>query len=279
MSQLQWLEDAGSRSAKITRLGTKDKATLQVKFKCFGTFSDTEVHDQAAIFFNANRLYTAAGHIFLVQTYEIEHLGGDAWEVVAHYESMGTDGDEPDPLKRSRSFDTTGQTTHMNAAYAERRYGENAPDMKGAIGVDADSVKGVDVITPALQWQEQYDVPSQFVGDSYIRAVADLTGKVNSGAFRGFDAGEVLFAGCSGSQQWDSEKGDGPWSLAYKFIASPNATNLSVGGIGGITKKGHEYLWVRYEDDVAQNTLLRKPKAVYVNEVYRSGDFGSLGLG
>jgi hypothetical protein len=91
--------------------------------------------------------------------------------------------------------------------------------------------------------------------------------------------------GCSGQQEWDEKKGDGPWSLAFKFIASPNAGSgatlpaLSVGDITGIAKKGHEYMWVRYEADVSQKTLIKKPRHVYVNKVYRDGDFSKLGIG
>jgi hypothetical protein len=97
----------------------------------------------------------------------------------------------------------------------------------------------------------------------------------------------VLFLGCSGSQDWDADKGDGPWSLSYKFVASPNAGNgetlkaLKIGDIGGIVKKGHEYLWVRYETNFASDTdsLLKRPKWVYVNEVYPSANFAQLGIG
>jgi hypothetical protein len=151
--------------------------------------------------------------------------------------------------------------------------------MNCAIEADSDSVKGVDIIVPALSWQETYDVPSGVISDTYIKAVAGLTGCVNSDGFRGFQPGEVLFAGCSGSQQWDSEKGDGPWSLTYKFIASQNVDGLTVGGISGVTKKGHEYLWVRYSGDDTQSALVRKPIGVYVNEVYRKAALSGLGLG
>jgi hypothetical protein len=56
-------------------------------------------------------------------------------------------------------------------------------------------------------------------------------------------------------------------------------TNQTVGSITGISKKGHEYLWVRYEDSIDSNALLKKPKAVYVNSVYRESDFSALGIG
>ena len=98
--------------------------------------------------------------------------------------------------------------------------------------------------------------------------------------------GEVLFLGGSGTHEWDDERGFGPWSLAYKFAASPNAGGddqtvpaLTIGPITNVAKRGHDYLWVRYEDSVTDDTLLKKPKHVYVNKVYRDGDFSRLGIG
>jgi hypothetical protein len=151
--------------------------------------------------------------------------------------------------------------------------------MNNAIGVDGSSVNGVDIVAPALTWTETYDVPHQYVTAAYIKNIAALTGTVNNGAFRTFAAGEVLFMGCSGSQEWDDQRGNGPWTLSYKFVASPNVTDQTIGDITGIEKKGHEYLWVRYEDAVSSNELVKKPKFVYVNKVYRDGNFSGLGIG
>jgi len=106
-----------------------------------------------------------------------------------------------------------------------------------------------------------------------------VTGTTNISNFRGFSAGEVLFVGCSGAQEWDDQKGRGPWSLAFRFVASQNVTNQTIGDISGIDKKGHEYLWVRYEESVDTNALIKKPKYVYVNKVYRESDFSALGIG
>jgi hypothetical protein len=99
---------------------------------------------------------------------------------------------------------------------------------------------------------------------------------VNSGAFRGFAAGEVLFLGASGSKT-----GVDNWEIAFKFAASPNVTSLSIGG--GITvsaKKGWEYLWVRFADaeDSTAKALVKRPVAAYVERVYESADFSTMGL-
>ena len=68
------------------------------------------------------------------------------------------------------------------------------------------------------------------------------------------------------------------WIASEPPYASPNMSNLTVGDITNINKKGWEYLWVRYGDaeDTAAKTLIKKPTAVYVEKVYEQGDFGAL---
>lgn len=285
---LTWIEDNASRSATIHRLGKKAESTMSRSYKVFGTTDDVALHADANAVITGQLMfwqYPGANVQLMAESYSVEYLGDDAWHVTINYSKDGADADEPDPLRRSRSFDTSGGTQHITQALAEAKFGDNPPDQQMAINVDGDSVNGVDIVVPALSWTETYDVPSAFVTSQYIRGVASLTGTVNNAAFRTFAAGEVLFLGASGSQDWDSQKGDGPWSLSYKFTASPNAgagqtiPAITIGAINNIAKKGHEYLWVRYEAAVDGNSLLKRPKFVYVNRVYREANFAGLGIG
>ena len=280
---LVWIEDGDSRQATIVRRGKNATSTYTKSFKVFGTTDDAVLHADI----NA-RISTmgygwqypgVADAQLWVESYSVSYLGDNAWQVTISYEKKGAEPPTSDPLKRARSFDTTGGTMHKTQADDERRYGTNAADMQKAIGVDGNGVNGVDVVVPQLQWQEQYDVPNAYITATYARGLARMTGTTNNASFRGFEAGEVLFMGCSGSQEWDDQKGKGPWSLTYRFVASPNITNETIGTITGIEKKGHEYLWVRYEDSVSANELLKRPKAVYVNRVYKESDFSQLGIG
>jgi hypothetical protein len=307
---ITWVEDNASRSATIARLGRKAQSVYRRSYKIFGSTNDIEVHADVNSRLSVNGLfwqYPGAGdQVLQAESYTLEYLGDDAWHLEVNYVKDGADNPEQsDPFRRSRSFDTGGATTHMtqglpvgsgNTLDFEKRYppsGENvAPNQSGAIGVDSSGVQGVDVVIPSLTWTETYDVPSVYVTGNYIKAISKLTGTVNSAAFRGFPAGEVLFVGASGSQEWDSQKGDGPWTLSYKFVQSPNAgpnntgnnpadtlPPIQVGDITGIAKRGHEYLWVRYEDAVNSNALIKNPRAVYVNRIYREEDFSQLGIG
>ena len=279
---LIWVEDGDSRQATIVRKGKKAASSYLKSYKVFGTADDVELHAAINAEVSANGQYWQYPGLpdmkLFAESYSVSFLGDNAWQVQVSYSKDGAE-DGTEPLKRARSFDTTGGTQHMTQAYAETKFGTNAPDQKKAIGVDANGVNGVDVVVPQLQWQESYDVPNSYVTSAWIRGVAGVTGTTNNGAFRGFEAGEVLFVGCSGSQEWDDQKGRGPWSLSFRFVASKNVTGETIGDISGVAKKGHEYLWVRYEDAVDSNVLLKKPKAVYVNKVYREADFSALGIG
>lgn len=288
---LTWIEDGDSRSATIARLGRKAQSSYRKSYKVFGTTDDTVVHAEA------NSLITGAlaywqypgvpGMQLRAESYSVSYLGDDAWQVQIDYVKDGSE-DGTEPLKRARSFDTTGGTQHMTQAHSETGYAGGlfaAPNQFKAIGVDDNGVNGVDIVVPQLQWQEQYDVPNSYVTNAYGRSVASLTGTVNDAPFRGFAAGEVLFLGCSGSQEWDDQKGRGPWSLSYRFAASPNAgpnasaPQIIIGSIVVNEKRGHDYLWVRYETASDNNSLIKRPKYVYVNKVYRDGDFSQLGIG
>jgi hypothetical protein len=294
MPVTQFIETSESRSATLHRKGKRADSTVTVTYLAFGTSVDTEVHTYVNTFFSTNRFYAIGDYVFMVEQYSVEYIGDECFQVTATYTKTGADDEEQEaPLRRTRSFDTGGGTQHITQAENEERYAATgtAPNQNKAIGVDGDSVAGVDVIVPALQWTETYDVPSTYVTAAYIKGVAALTGTVNNAYFRTFQPGEVLFAGCSGNQEWDSEKGDGPWSLSYKFIASPNrglptgligiptAAAINVGTISNIVKKGHEYLWIRYEAAVDGSDLLKRPKYAYVDQVYREENFAGLGIG
>jgi hypothetical protein len=287
---LTWVEDRNSRAATIVRLGARGTASYSKSFKVFGTDDDLVLHNEINSYISNWGFYWqypgASNERLAIDSYSVSYLGDKAWQVTLQYQKTGADnGERPEPFKRSRSFDTTGGTQHITQALEERRYGPVAPDQQCAIGVDDDRVAGVDIVIPALQWTETYDVPAAYVTAAYIKGVSGLTGTTNNAAFRTFDSGEVLFVGCSGQQEWDSDRGDGPWSLSFRFVAAANADSgaalppLSVGPIANIRKEGHEYMWVRYESAVSSNAEIKLPRAVYVNKVYRSADFSALGIG
>jgi hypothetical protein len=298
---LTWIEDSTSQSATIFRLGRKDASTRTRVFNVIGTSNENVLHascNQAISSLYPFWQYPGQPLVRLrAESYSVEYQGDDCWKVTIAYEKIGADdSSQVAPLKRARSFDTSGGTQHItnaldynNGDKGQRSYGpaglNDAADFKGAINVDDNGVNGIDRVVPALSWTESYDVPSSYVTNAYIKNIAYLTGSVNKAPFRSFEEGEVLFVGASGTHEWDDQRGNGPWSLSFKFVANPNVgTTLPVAKIGDIDNiraYGHEVVWVRYatDTDSAKNQLVRLPVAVYVNRVYPDGDFSKLGIG
>jgi hypothetical protein len=135
---------------------------------------------------------------------------------------------------------------------------------------------------PVYNFSETHYLPASQVTNTYKGTLFALTGKVNSGGFRGLAAGECLFLGASGSRRVpDSDPAGGDWEITFRFAGSPNRTNITVGSIPGVAKQGWEYLWVRYADveDTASHTLVKQPVAAYVEQVYELADFAGLGIG
>lgn len=201
---------------------------------------------------------------------EFEWLGSVEWGL----------RERPDTNDSFFSFDTSGGTQHITQSLSTIQKkappGKTAPDYKGAIGVTDSGVEGVDVTVPTYNFEERHYLPASSITPAYKATVFSLTGKVNLVAFKGFNPGEVLFMGASGSIRRHDQ-----WEITYKFNASPNVTGLSVGpDITGVNKDGWDYLWVRYEkdEDGAAKKLVEIPEAAYVERVYSRADLNLLGI-
>lgn len=171
------------------------------------------------------------------------------------------------------SFDTTGATVNIKAAKEHiASYPDDGDWHKGAIGVKADGdVEGADIIIPALKLTYNFKHPQAIVTESFARTLATVTGRTNSATFRGFQAGELLFLGATGSDGTEAEA-----EVSYQFAASENVTDLSIGEITSIAKKGHELVWISFTDGVESGEAVRKPKRVHVERCYDSFDFSSV---
>lgn len=172
------------------------------------------------------------------------------------------------------SFSTTGGRKRVTHSLSTTRYGSEAIDFKGTIGVTENGIEGVEVPAPALQIVKTRRFSPSYVTSDYLKFLASISGSVNDSAFMGFEAGELLFEGATGSQK----RPDEPWDITFNFNASQNATGLSVDTITGIAKLGWDYLWVHYRTKETALGLSQQPRGVYVEKVSPDGDFSSIGL-
>lgn len=183
-----------------------------------------------------------------------------------------------DPSDYTTTFDTTGGSQHITQSpYTVSKTPANAPNMKGAIGFDGQRVNGVDIVISGYTWSETHFKSTSYVTNTYRKNLANLTGKVNDAAFRGFDAGEVQYRGANG--QLVIVEGVKQWQITYQFAASPNRTNMAVGDLTVASKLGWDYLWVLYGDAVDAQTLIQQPIAAYVERPYEFASFSALGIG
>lgn len=257
----------------VSTSGQQASAELQYVVK--GT--DDDIAARAAVESTA-----PASYLGLAQTaIRIEPDGPELWTAEVSFGTLSFGA--PQSGEPTFSFDTGGGTQHITqsratvAAYAPA--GATAPDFKGAIGVTADSVEGVDIVVPVFSFTETHVIADATVTDAYKRTLMLATGKVNTDTFRGFNPGEVLFMGAAGTKRGEAG-GAGEWEITFRFAVSPNETGLSVGAITGIDKKGWEYLWVRYEDaeDGVASAIVKRPVAAYIERVYPETAFSALGL-
>ncbi len=252
------------------------KSTAEVPYLVRGAADEAEV--KVAITAETPMFYAG----LLRKAVEIsEHITADTWKVNVRYErpEPGEEGTpEPDP---TFSFDTGGGSQHITQSLeTKNKYGPSASELLGgAIGFDGENVVGVDITVPVYNFAETHYLLPEVVTESFRQLLFRATGSVNNDAFRGFQPGEVLFLGASGSRQGDDP--EDLWEVTYKFAAAVNRTDIQVGDIGPIEKKGWEYMWVQYAPEVDEDVkvLIKKPVAVYVERVYPETTFALFGIG
>ena len=259
-------------AGRTETLGDKPKA--EIAYVVLGAVDEAEVRTLALA-----QIPTAYQGMYRKTVTLDERLNASTWKVVAAYEAPEPQQqDNPEP---TFAFDTGGGTQHVTQSIQTiGRYGPSASTaLGGAIGYDGQNVAGVDITIPVYQFSETHYLAPSYVTQGYKTTLMGLTGAVNSATFRGFQAGEVLFMGASGTRRGVDT--DDRWEIAYKFAASPNQSGMSVGSISSIQKRGWDYLWVQYGDDVdaTAKVLIKKPIAVYVEQVYPFASFAGLGIG
>ena len=156
--------------------------------------------------------------------------------------------------------------------------GPNTPPQIDAIGLEDNQIQGCDILSPSgnLQITKVFDNATVF-GANWVQDRADLRCHTNDATFYGFDAGSLLFVRMSFTIR---NNGDVP--VTFQFQHRANLVEQTAVSVLPVDKKGHQYLWTRYEDSEettgGDTTYTKKAVAQYVNTVYPEGDFSTLGL-
>ncbi|QDT39722.1 hypothetical protein [Stratiformator vulcanicus] len=248
------------------------------------TGSESEVDVAAALDAAVPDVFGGA----LLQKVDVEWMARGTWGATASYGTV-----KPREKQPARDYGSTtpdisidiGTTTvkrHVSHAtvntYAAP--GETAPDFNGLIGVDEEGeAEGVDVPVATPVYKESHIFNVSTIPSGYYRTLSLIASEapVNDAPFKGFELGELKFVGASFQSRNNAEVAG-----TFNFEVSYNATNLTVGSITGITKSGHDYLWVyrgKKTKDATSGRMVSQPVAAYVERVFLRSDFAALGIG
>ena len=198
------------------------------------------------------------------QDINMTHEGWNLWGVSVPY---GKEKDDTGSFKFS--FDTTGGTVHITSSKETiGKFPNTAANHKQLIGVHKDQVDGVDIVIPATKLNYSFKHAAGIINEAKARYLAKVTGMTNSVMWHGYQAGEVLLLGATGSDGTDAEA-----EINYSMAYSENVTGLSIGDIANIVKKGHQYAWIAYKDAEDSGKPSVQPLAVYVERLYDEVDF------
>ena len=185
----------------------------------------------------------------------------------------------PDVNTYDVSFDVGNENVHMEVApYGQDHYPPGADAVGDAIGVNGGEVAGVDVMRPKAVLSIVCDYDS--LPDGFEALITALSYTVNGAAWRGHDAGEVLFMAPK-----VNHKGRGKYRVEWQFGLAPNVTIPCACWCDGtpssqsVIKEGWSYLWEERADVVVSGKLTRVVNHVHIAYVYPYGDFSAIPIG
>lgn len=208
----------------------------------------------------------------------------DTWEVTVTFEHKDDDWpDDPEDGDEYWTISSSLESITRKTANAQTGYGVYKRDVGKSVGVTQDgAVEGGPWFAPTAKLDVTLWKSAAEITDAYITGCLGEMGRVNSGSWYGFSAGEVLFAGFS-----IPKRGDDIWEIQFSFEIRPNEATADLPsypdyGGGTITYeaglKGWEYAWIDEvtADDTDDVKML--VRGLYVAQFYETSDFSALDL-
>lgn len=218
----------------------------------------------------------------LCRTIDMNPDGPNAWQAVAQYGEPKLKTREKEKLNAVGeyrvSFSVKPQTVKQFVAKNTTPFPSTAKNYNNAINVNQDGqVEGVETIIPGLSITVTQRMAGASLTPAYALAVANLVGKYNNAAFMGvFPVGSIQFIGGDAALSFaiNNPIAGGPpltpqdRELSFEFLYSPNLTGITIGTITSINKLGHQYMWIDWESAIVSSRAVRRPLAVYVQDLY-----------
>jgi len=259
-----------STSTELTRVfyvhGTNDPTKAEGLGPAIGSY-DTELSYLVATSRHAAPYASGGGEADIVKV-----------DLTFSLPETGTSGGGGDTIQTTFAYDFGGESEHVEVAISQTAYpAQSAKVDANIIGFNGESIDGVDINAPIIEFTEQYVfTPAQF--NPFYRKMLYVMGwAVNAYAFREYDAGEVQFAGASANKQ------NGSWYVTFRFRVHRNVeVAVPINGVDTVvTKAGWDYLWYQYKPvpGSAGQPVKQTIEAAYVAQVYKQADFSVLGIG
>lgn len=234
-----------------------------------------------------------------------ERCGERIWKVSVEYEyntfnsqvRLGGNAEEEEDSKShgstaSVSFDCQVENENVVVPIAQRLVyaSPGAPPLVspqsipiGWNGKTNQEVEFTGVEMPSAATRENYvrrlDY-STVTSSNWKRRIAECTGKVNIGYFKGWQPGEVMFLGAN----YDTPlRGANRVTVQFNFQIRTNEYNKVLYGIPIGDVRGHDYIWCVYDNARIPNSqgwvsLAPRIKYIFVSQVAKYVSFSSLGV-
>ena len=261
----EWIESGG-------------RVSIVRKYTCTGTSQERFVRSKIEL--DTPVLYSGLVRdgidIQAIVVDEITQTG--TWDCTIRYKTLENITNDADVS--GFAFDTTGGTDRITQSISNLGNfappGKKAPDHKGAINATKDRIEGAEVFSRAYSFNEHHVLPNDLITNEYKGILFHLKANMNASFFKGFNRGECVFLGAVGAQH-----GSGDWEINYKFIASPNRINFTIGEITIPEKLGWDLIWVRYSSavDPDSNALVQTATSAHLERVFDFGNFDNLLIG
>ena len=233
---------------------------------------------------------TYGGLVFKSVRYGDKDAAGNLTMVAVYGEddSGGTSINAGEEEEATVNFDCSAETVHITqpirqvCVYSDseeyqvgEEYNEIPIGWNGKSGSEAEYT-GVDINTGCSR--ESYTKTmsrAKVESTAWKRKIHGMVGTVNSKPFKGWNAGELAFLGCSYSAP---TSGSQKVTVSFNFLVRLNEENANIAGKECGKKFGQEYLWAIQKSEVDGDNLSQKVAAVFKAQVAQYYSFSSLGL-
>ncbi len=186
------------------------------------------------------------------------------------------------------SYEFGSEGEHIDSALGDPViYGTDVEKVGRLINAHGGQVDGCEIEAPITNFTEEHVFSAADFNSGYRKLIHQSVQKINAGAFRDYQGGEVRFVGCR-ARKINLRQ----WSVVFNFSARRNVTNQEVTTWDDsdppqpitvfLQKKGWQYVWASSTNipgDTPSSPVKIRPRAYFVEDVYESLDFSILGIG